>query len=173
MSTRTNILLATEDGAIFQHYIHYDGYPEGVGCQLIEWLSNAYQARNESRLAQWAASVKSVADLPPECTLQHAIFDELRKHYRDSLDAKPGDMLEPEEVHDAGEQNELHGDIEFLYLIDMRASAESVRLLVLNVRSYDWKQVYIDSNQSYRAILADLLHNGLEMARFSYPQRTC
>lgn len=29
MSTRTNILLAIEDGTVYQYYIRYDGYPEG------------------------------------------------------------------------------------------------------------------------------------------------
>ncbi len=168
MSTRTNILLAAEDDAVYQYYIHYDGYPEGVGCQLVEWLAHAYLSRNDYRLEKWAAYAKGLP-ASPEPTLQRVILDELRTHNRDGENAGPGDLLEPEDTYDVDERNDLHGDIEYLYVIDTR-DPNAARLLCLNVRSYDWKRVYLESRQSYRAILSAALQNGTEMARFSYPK---
>ena len=167
MSTRTNILLATEDGTVYQYYIHYDGYPEGVGCRLVEWLGNAYAARNEHRFFTWKAQVEH-GDVKPEPTLQKMIFEELKKHYRDGENAGFCDLLEPEDACDAGEKTSLHGDIEFLYLLDMRTSSEAVRLICRNVRNYTWKQMYVEAPQSYRTVMQDACLNGAMMASFSY-----
>lgn len=111
MSTRTNILVETDDGTVYQYYIHYDGYPEGVGCNLVEWLGNAYAARNERRFFAWKAQVEK-QEVKPEPTLQEMVLEELKKHYRDNVNAGPGDLLEPEDACDAGEPNALHNDIE-------------------------------------------------------------
>jgi len=166
MSTRTNILVETNDGTVYKYYIHYDGYPEGVGCNLVEWLGKAYAARNERRFFAWKAQVEK-QEVKPEPTLQEMVFAELKKHYRDNVNAGPGDLLEPEDACDDGEPNALHSDIEFLYFIDLRDPNEAV-LICRNVRDYGWKRIYIESEQSYRAIICDINVNGAVMASFSY-----
>lgn len=166
MSTRTNILVETNDGTVYQYYIHYDGYPEGVGCNLVEWLSNAYAARNERRFLTWKAKVEK-QEVTPEPTLQEMVFTALKKHYRDNVNAGPGDLLEPEDAYNAGDPTTLHNDIEFLYLIDLRDPNEAV-LICRNVRNYDWKRMYLESRQSYRAVICDINVNGSAMASFSY-----
>lgn len=167
MSTRTNILLATEDGLVRQYYIHYDGYPEGVGCQLVEWLGRAYLARNAYELKRTAAEFRK-EPVPDKRSLQQFILSELESHDRSGDSAGPGDLLEPEEECDAGVATYLHCDIEFLYLLDMRESGEEVRLICRNVRNYEWKQTYIETRQSYRTVMRDVCCNGAVMASFSY-----
>lgn len=166
MSTRTNILVETNDGTVYQYYIHYDGYPEGVGCQLVEWLGNAYAERNRRRMEAVAARVHGL-EACPEPTLQEMVFAELKKHYRDNVNAGPGDLLEPEDVCAAGEPTTLHSDIEFLYFIDLRDPNEAV-LICRNVRDYGWKRMYLEPRQSYRAVICDINVNGAAMASFSY-----
>ena len=38
MSTRCNVIVKENDGKFFQLYHHHDGYPEGVGSDLEEYI---------------------------------------------------------------------------------------------------------------------------------------
>lgn len=38
MSTRCNVIVKENDGKFFQLYHHHDGYPEGVGVDLEEYI---------------------------------------------------------------------------------------------------------------------------------------
>ena len=38
MSTRCNVIVKENDGKFFQLYHHHDGYPEGVGADLEEYI---------------------------------------------------------------------------------------------------------------------------------------
>ena len=38
MSTRCNVIIKEYDGNFFQLYHHHDGYPEGVGADLEEYI---------------------------------------------------------------------------------------------------------------------------------------
>lgn len=112
MSTRSNIILRqpgsieTIDGKnIWQYYHHCDGYPEGVGLDLVTMAFNAFKS-----VCHGAFSRDGRKDLFYEFT---SIFCQ---YYRDIPDSK-GDY-EPEGNYGYADINHLHGDIDFLYLLD-------------------------------------------------------
>lgn len=84
MSTRSNIVIKkTVNNEIITHqfYHHFDGYPEGVGFELLNKLNE-------------------VSDIEDDIEMYKAIMD-----IDDSYEAE-------------GQLN-LHGDIEYLYVIDL------------------------------------------------------
>ena len=112
MSTRSNIILRQPDSIetidgknIWQYYHHCDGYPEGVGLNLVTMAFNAFKSVCGS-----AFSRDGRKNLFSEFT---SIFSQ---YYRDIPGSK-GDY-EPEGNYGCADANHFHGDIEFLYLLD-------------------------------------------------------
>lgn len=92
MSTRCNILVGHH-----QFYHHYDGYPEGVGRDLAYFLSNI----NSGYLPQYGKDLDGIAMLIRDNGIPAVLGNE-RGRDREYQEEPFG----------------LHGDIEYLYLID-------------------------------------------------------
>ena len=87
MSTRTNIIIKkTINGEekLCQLYRHNDGYPEGAGQELLDFLSKEENCKYDNPMDMGQAIVEQDA----------------------------ADVVE-------GEEENLHGDIEYFYEIDM------------------------------------------------------
>lgn len=93
MATRSNILLITSDNKVHQFYHHWDGYLSGVGEEIRKYL--VYSAGLKSLVLEG----KSLYDILVETI------------------SKDESYLS-EEVYDLTDKNDLHADIEFLYVID-------------------------------------------------------
>lgn len=93
MATRSNILLITHDNKVHQFYHHWDGYLSGVGEELRKYLV-------------YSAGLKSLVlgDLSLYDILVETISND--------------ESYQSEEVYDLTDKNDLHADIEFLYVID-------------------------------------------------------
>ena len=114
MSTRCNILIGNN-----QFYHHSNGYPEGVGQDLAYFLANV----NDGKLGPWAKNTDEIAKYITE---HGGIIGRLGMFNRGK---------------DAGyepENNGLHSDIEFLYLVNGRQG--NYKLYCVDV----WK--YIDAH---------------------------
>lgn len=98
MSTRSNIVLITPDNKVHQFYHHCDGYLSGVGEELRKFLV-------------FSLGMKHIHDMnsndESNTDIYHFMLKELLKD----------DSYEDEYILDLDSNNNLHSDIEFLYLI--------------------------------------------------------
>ncbi len=92
MSTRSNILIGNE-----QFYHHWDGYPEGVGQDLAYFLANI----NAGHLKAWNGSLEKLAEYVRYNGIPGRLGTDRGVDKAYEYEPEPG----------------LHGDIEFLYLI--------------------------------------------------------
>lgn len=96
MSTRCNVIIKNYDESgepiQYQLYHHHDGYPEGVGADLMEYIKEI-QA-NEDKGVQILSSCEKLAEY---------LCDPLRH----------------DEYENEGTNIRLHFDIEYLYIIDL------------------------------------------------------
>jgi hypothetical protein len=90
MSTRANIILVTPNNLLRQYYHHSDGYFSGVGEELRKYLV-------------FSIGMNTITKTP----IYNILRDELNKN-REYEDEYKLDLDKP---------NQLHGDIEFLYII--------------------------------------------------------
>lgn len=87
MSTRCNVIIKERSGKLFQLYHHHDGYPEGVGIGLEEYIEQ----------------------MDNECLVDGKKFsDFLCDPERDDEYEYEGTNICP------------HGDIEYLYIVDLQ-----------------------------------------------------
>ena len=63
MSTRCRIGILNEDGSVDSIYCHFDGYPEGVGTELIESWTNEGNIRELIKLG----NISSLGDCLLKC----------------------------------------------------------------------------------------------------------
>ncbi|MGD0340339.1 MAG: hypothetical protein ABSA76_01340 [Bacteroidales bacterium] len=129
MSTRANVILKDESSKLI-FYKHSDGYPEGVLPVLnkfMDWLNAGKIRNNVSQSAGWLIILgameyntipKFKAEKPegvyPGSTLTFGNLDT----FEDPKDWKVG-AYEPTTC--------IHGDIEFLYTIDLKKAEISVQ----------------------------------------------
>lgn len=100
MSTRCNIIVMTEDGDNYQFYHHCDGYPEGVGIELV--------------------AMAQVAELTTKS--DYNVFAGGRIYSEELVENFLNIIRKSESYEDEGEiekpnYNKLHGDIEYLYVV--------------------------------------------------------
>jgi hypothetical protein len=133
MSTRANIIIT--DGYQNQiFYRHSDGYPEGVQPTLqkfIDWVAEGKLRNNTGQAAGWlimlgALEYQTVPKLK-EGAKKYSLDLEL-KDDGIGMDWKVG-AYEPTDC--------IHGDIEYLYLIDLRKP--SVKMMKVSFSSELWK----------------------------------
>ena len=140
MSTRANFLVLSNDPSIVsQYYNHWDGYPEGLGRKLKRYINEALSIRSK-----WNSSLG--------CAFLKAIQDDLRS---------PGSLegsFEAEGSYPIDSVNQLHGDIEYLYLVDLSGDKPSLWYLpcynILEGKEYkdiidyhnnfSWKEIGLD-----------------------------
>ena len=84
MSTRCNIIIKETEGKFFQLYHHCDGYPDGVGLELEDYIKQ----------------------MNPTCLTRGEDFVEFL-------------CSEDDEYEYEGTTVSVHGDIEYLYIIDL------------------------------------------------------
>lgn len=109
MSTRSNILIG-----VHQFYHHWDGYPEGVGADLAYFLANV----NAGHLEAWNKNLDKLADYVRYSGIPGRLCNERGMDKAYEYEEEPG----------------LHGDIEFLYLID--GTKGDYRLYCVDVWKY-------------------------------------
>ena len=119
MSTRTNIVVRDKYSSLW-FYRHSDGYPEGAMPVLqtfISWLRRDLIRNNVSQSAGWLIILGAI-----ECNAIPTTGQERKSDYKlpKSLEA-PKDFkcgsIEP--------THHVHGDIEYLYVIDLNAKTIS------------------------------------------------
>lgn len=93
MSTRSNILVGEN-----QFYHHWDGYPEGVGTDLAYFVANV----NAGYIDNWNSDLDKLAEYIRYSGIPGRLATERGVDHAYEYEPKPG----------------LHGDIEYLYLID-------------------------------------------------------
>lgn len=87
MSTRCNVIIKERSGKFFQLYHHHDGYPEGVGADLEDYIEQ----------------------MGNDCLVDGKKFSDFL------CDPKRDDEYEYE-----GTNICPHGDIEYLYIVDLQ-----------------------------------------------------
>lgn len=126
MSTRANIILTDNQGEKLYFYRHSDGYPEGTLPTLkkfIKWMKEGKIRNNLSQAAGWLIIIG--AEEYKHCQVD---YDERKKagwrnsdmlaygHFGDNIPAEP---LEDWKVGAYEPTTEIHGDIEWLYTINL------------------------------------------------------
>ena len=96
MSTRSNILIIKKDSDnnffVTQYYHHYDGYLEGVGEELRLY-------------AITGVGVSAISNEALEVSIEKILSEDPEYDREDS--------------YNFSEEDELHGDIEYLYILDV------------------------------------------------------
>lgn len=151
MSTRANILLVKRgDDAVYQYYHHCDGYLSGVGNELRKFI----------RISNYACEV-FLSDMPDD----EIGFDRLNV-LADVLRAFGGED-EYESENDPPHYlknvaNAIHGDIEYLYLIEDVGDAMNYYFLPLRLVRCEfdpWK----DHEMTYSDVITDIVTNGIQL----------
>jgi|WetSurMetagenome_2_1015567.scaffolds.fasta_scaffold169216_1 hypothetical protein len=131
MSTRANIIIT--DGYQNQiFYRHSDGYPEGVTPTLqkfVDWVAEGKIRNNTGQAAGWLIMLGA---------LEYQTVPKLKegaKKYR--LDLELGDGMMDWKVGAYEPTDGVHGDIEYLYLIDLRKPC--VKMKKVSFSSELWK----------------------------------
>ncbi len=123
MSTRSNIIVISPSKKVKQYYRHWDGYFEGAGLDLINKLSNAFADKRCAKFMNRENLYKKLGDYRPKpVTFYDWFMFEMSKDLR--INKQYEKNYEPED------DLILHGDIEYLYIIDFSSEvkAESARL---------------------------------------------
>ena len=109
MSTRSNVIIGD-----VQFYHHWDGYPEGVGADLAYFIANV----NAGYLPAWNKSIGKLAEYV---------------RYN-GIPGRLGSERGADTAYEYEEEQGLHGDIEFLYLIE--GTEGDYRLYCVDVWKY-------------------------------------
>lgn len=123
MSTRSNIIVISPSKKVKQYYRHWDGYFEGAGLDLINKLSDAFANRCCAKFMKPENLNKELGDYTQKpVTFYDWFMFEMSKDLR--INKQYEKNYEPED------DLILHGDIEYLYIIDFSSEvkAESARL---------------------------------------------
>lgn len=122
MSTRSNVIVISPTKEIKQYYRHWDGYFEGAGLDLMKKLNNAFSDRYWSKyMKQEELNNKFGGYNPMPISFYDMFMFEMSKDLR--INEQYENNYEPED------NLILHGDIEYLYIIDFSVEeSESARL---------------------------------------------
>ena len=110
MSTRCNILLKDKSGAELWFYRHYDGYPDNIMPDLkrfMGWVKNGHLRDNVNQAGGWIIAM----GLPPLDGLTGGLTPEIPRN-------------DPHSTWKIGHYEpttEQHGDINWLYTLDLAA----------------------------------------------------
>ena len=127
MSTRSNIIVISPTKEIKQYYRHWDGYFEGAGLDLIKKLNDAFSNRYWSKyMKQEELNNKFGGYNPIPVSFYDMFMFEMSKDLRIHGDEKSW----AENNYEPEDNLILHGDIEYLYIIDfsIEDGVESARL---------------------------------------------
>lgn len=122
MSTRSNIIVISPTKEIKQYYRHWDGYFEGAGLDLTKKLCDAFSNRCCAKYIKHGELDELLGDYTPKpVTFYEWFMFEMSKDLR--INKQYENNYEPED------DLILHGDIEYLYIIDFSVEeSESARL---------------------------------------------
>ncbi len=112
MSTRANIIIKDEYGEVI-FYRHSDGYPEGTLPTLREFLSLVKSGKirnNVSQASGWLILIGAKE--------YGVLREDFTPEYKDMMEWKVG-AYEP--------TTQIHGDIEYLYTIDLTEESIEVK----------------------------------------------
>ena len=120
MSTRSNILIIKKDSDnkffVTQYYHHYDGYLEGVGEELRLY-------------AITGVGVSAISNEALEVSIEKILSEDPEYDREDS--------------YNFSEEDELHGDIEYLYILDVaKYSCDDIVSLYYINTCWDWSNNY-------------------------------
>ena len=146
MSTRSNIII-TKKGTndVWQYYHHCDGYLSGVGEDLRMFI----------RVAEYI----------------HKICSEKSSYHGNRIDClgwvmkgMVGDDYEPEpedgESENINSPDKLHGDIEYVYLI--QESDKELEFYFMS-RYHGPSTIFKDEPKPYKDVIADIIENGMKL----------
>lgn len=108
MSTRANFYVMLDNTLVYQYYNHYDGYFAGLGNDL---RTTILKVLGESTLTH-------------ELSLRDKLLEELRINY------------EEENVSAVTQQNKLHPDIEYVYILDPIADRATISLYGYSLKRF-------------------------------------
>ena len=150
MSTRSNIII-TKKGTndLWQYYHHCDGYLSGVGedlrmfirvAEYIHKICSEKISYHGSRLDSLGWVMKGMAD--------------------DSYEREPEDG----ESKNINSPDRLHGDIEYVYLIqESDKELEFYFMNRYNGPSTLFKDLLNDKSKPYKDVIADIIENGIKL----------
>ena len=146
MSTRSNIII-TKKGTndVWQYYHHCDGYLSGVGEDLRMFI----------RVAEFI----------------HKICSEKSSYHGNRIDClgwvmkgMAGDDYEPEpedgESENINSPDKLHGDIEYVYLI--QESDKELEFYFMS-RHHGPSTLFKDNPKPYKDVISDIIENGIRL----------
>ena len=130
MSTRANFLIITPDNKLHQYYNHCDSYPEGLGEKLRRYILMAL----------------GMLVLNPNQTIYDCFMDVIQVNVR-TEENNYADW-EDEDIKEMSSLNEMHGDIEYVYIVNFSKDDRDVLY-------YDqaWKKF---TKQTYAEILEEV-----------------
>lgn len=127
MSTRANFYVLLDETLVYQYYNHYDGYFKGLGNDL---RTTILKVLGESTLTQ-------------ELSLRDILLEELRINY------------EEENVSAVTQQNNLHPDIEYVYILDPITDRTTISLY-----GYSLKHFREFDKKTIKEVLESVMQNG-------------
>ena len=128
MSTRCNIIIKTRWNKRIYLYHHHDGYPEGVGALLADYLGE---------MKPW-----QIKQNPIEIA-NHLVKHGIPYMGRDWKTGEPKERVDDEYEITTG----IHGDIEYLYVLNCKAGS-------LHCYAVGWD----DQNDTFEVDLGKVLH---------------
>ncbi|MFA7660850.1 MAG: hypothetical protein WCX60_06605 [Anaerovoracaceae bacterium] len=129
MSTRANIIVKDGYDKLF-FYRHSDGYPEGVYDTITQFMQLVDSGRIRKNVPQASGWLIMLGAKEYGTSLETLMSND-KQHY----DWKIG-SYEP--------TTEIHGDIEFLYVIDIDSKREHAECYVLTNDFDSWEDRYLD-----------------------------
>lgn len=107
MSTRANVLVINPNKSVIQYYHHHDGYPTFLGNELRNYI-----------LTSLGLQVITKKDLG-------RIFQQ---------EIQNNEYYEKEDEYNIKDKNNLHGDIEYIHVVDLAQlmSYDTVNLFIKN-----------------------------------------
>lgn len=113
MSTRANVIIKDGYGDEIMFYRHSDGYPEGVAATLGEFISLVKEGRIRDNAEQSAGWLILLGHEEYAKGGYGSTLDSVRKNKDTNISGWKVGAYEP--------SVDIHGDIEYLYEIDLKA----------------------------------------------------
>lgn len=135
MSTRANVLIKDAYSELWMYH-HSDGYPTGMKdtlTQFIDWVNRGLIRGNASQSAGWLIILGIQENIEHMQSFQESMGDLLNKDVKINLeelaikDYIPTGGVSGWKVGAYEPTNEQHGDIEWLYTLDLQKKTLTVQ----------------------------------------------
>lgn len=130
MSTRSNIIIDLPRGKKVYLYHHYDGYPSGLGWQLVRFLNNNWHSFDDQSYQHYSLLIDEI--LKGKCEKQFYDYEKSEDGWKEDNSF----MLIPS-------RSDMAGDSEYDYTIKIRHN-KPVHITCQKVRAWEEERVVFD-----------------------------